>query len=144
MKPQASYSRFFPLRAPFSLVVKVISCGLILLPIEEAYAGTALWDLNPGSGDWNTAANWTPATVPNGSTDTATFALSSTTNVSISANTEVNGIKFTSAASAYTITASPNLAITLSGTGITNNSGTTQTFCDPGRKWSRERRTDIF
>jgi len=34
-------------------------------------------NLNPGSGDWNTAANWTPMTVPNGSADTATFALSS-------------------------------------------------------------------
>ena len=30
-------------------------------------AGSATWDLNPGSGDWNTATNWTPATVPNGS-----------------------------------------------------------------------------
>jgi hypothetical protein len=95
----------------------------VLAPIA-VHASSATWDLNPGSGDWNTAANWTPATVPNGSADTATFDLSNTTNVSISANTEVNGITFTSAATnPYGITASPGFTLTLSGTGITNNSG---------------------
>ncbi len=78
----------------------------VLAPIV-AHAGSATWDLNPGSGTWNTAANWTPMTIPNGPADTATFALSNTTNVSISANTEVNGITFTAAATnPYTITAS--------------------------------------
>jgi autotransporter-associated beta strand protein len=99
----------------------------VLVP-TLAHAGSATWDLNPGSGDWNTAANWTPMTVPNASTDTATFALSNTTAISISANTEVNGITFTPAASAYTITVNPNLTLTISGTGITNNSGATQNF----------------
>ena len=28
---------------------------------------------NPSSGDWNTAANWTPTTVPNGPSDIAMF-----------------------------------------------------------------------
>jgi autotransporter-associated beta strand protein len=67
--------------------------------------------------------------VPNGAADTPTFALSNTTNVSISANTEVNGITFTAAATnPYTITANPGLTLTISGVGITNNSGTTQNF----------------
>jgi autotransporter-associated beta strand protein len=102
----------------------------ILTPIV-AHAGSATWGLNPGSGDWNTAANWTPATVPNGSADTATFGLSNTTNVSISANTEigVNGITFTSAATnPYSITVGNESTLTLSGTGITNNSGGAQTI----------------
>jgi hypothetical protein len=34
--------------------------------------GSATWKLNPGSGDWNTASNWMPATVPNGPSDVAT------------------------------------------------------------------------
>ncbi len=103
--------------------------ALIFLLSVIAQAGSATWDLNPGSGDWNTATNWTPVTVPNGSGDTATFALSNITSVSISANTEVNGTAFTSAATnSYTIMASPGLTLTFSGTGITNNSGITQHF----------------
>ena len=77
--------------------------------------------------------NWTPIGVPNGPADIATFGLSHTTDVSISANTEVNGITFTSAATnPYTITASPGLNLTISGTGIINNSGATQNFVTAG------------
>ena len=93
-----------------------------------AHAGSATWDLNPGSGDWNTATNWATA----GSqwpADIATFGLSSTTDVWISANTEVNSIIFTAAATnPYTITASTGFTLTISGAGISNNSGTTQNF----------------
>ena len=105
---------------------------LVLIP-HFANAGSATWDLNPGSGDWNTATNWTPPTVPNGSADTAIFALSNTTGVSLSANTEVNGITFTAGAtSPYTITVNPSVGINfrliISGDGITNNSGILQNF----------------
>jgi hypothetical protein len=111
-----------------TLIVAAIRCSLILLVPALAYGGSAQWDLNPISGDWNTADNWTPMTVPNGPGDIATFALSNTTYVSISANTEVNTITFTSAATnPYTIT-SPGLTLTLSGVGITNNSAIAQNF----------------
>jgi autotransporter-associated beta strand protein len=100
----------------------------VLVPIV-AHADSATWDLNPGSGDWNTAANWTPMGVPNGPADIATFGLSHTTDVSISANTEVNSIIFTTAATnPYAITASPGFTLTISGAGIINNSGLTQNF----------------
>jgi autotransporter-associated beta strand protein len=70
--------------------------------------------------------------VPNGPADTATFALSNNTNVSISANTEVNGITFTPAATnPYTITANAAFTLRITGTGITNNSGRTQHFISP-------------
>jgi autotransporter-associated beta strand protein len=58
----------------------------------------------------------------------AFFATSNTTAVSLSANTEVNGNVFNSGGSAFTITASPTSTLTVSGVGITNNSGTTQNF----------------
>ena len=83
-----------------------------------AHAGSATWDLNPTSGDWNTAANWTPMTVPNGPADIATFGLSNTTDVSISANTEVNAITFIPVNSGYTITVPDFLILTFSGAGI--------------------------
>src|SRR5439155_16275992 len=66
--------------------------------------------------------------VPNGPSDTATFALSNTTGVSLSADTEVNGIVFNPGASAFTIATSPGFQLTISGVGITNNSGIAQNF----------------
>lgn len=112
-----------------AFIVAAIRCSLVFVLSALAYADSAQWNLNPTSGDWNTAANWTPITVPNGPADIATFALSNTTNVSITANTEINGITFTPAATnPYIITASPGFTLTLSGTGIRDNSGTTQNF----------------
>ena len=112
-----------------TLILAAIRCSLIFLLPTVTYAISAQWDLDPISGDWNTAANWTPNGIPNGPADVASFSLSHTTDVSISANTEVNSIIFTPAAtSPYSITANPGLTLTISGAGITNNSGTTQTL----------------
>jgi hypothetical protein len=112
-----------------TLILAAIRCSLPFLLPTLTYATSAQWDLDPMSGDWNTAANWTPNGVPNGPSDTATFDLSNTTDVSISEDTEVNGITFTSAATnPYTITASPSVTLTISGTGVTNNSGIIQHF----------------
>jgi hypothetical protein len=111
------------------LVLAAIRCSLMFLVPTLTYAINAQWDLDPISGDWNTPANWTPVEVPNAPGDSARFGLSNTTSVSISENTEVNGITFTSAATnPYTITASPGLTLTISGVGIRNNSGITQNF----------------
>ena len=81
----------------------------------------------PGSNNWNAATNWTPATVPNGASDIATFGVSTITNPSISSITEVNEMFFGVNASAYTINSTSQI-LTISGVGIVNNSGTTQTF----------------
>ena len=111
------------------LVLAAIRCSLLFVVPSVTYAISTQWDLDPISGDWNTAANWTPNGVPNGPADTATFGLSHTSDVSISANTEVNSIIFTPAATnPYTITVNAGVTLTLSGTGITNNSGGAQTL----------------
>jgi autotransporter-associated beta strand protein len=99
------------------------------LGAQFTYAGSATWDLNPTNGVWDIATNWTPPTVPNGPADTATFGVSNTTGVFFQdGDFEVNGIQFNPGASAFTITAPPMLTLTISGVGITNNSGTTQNF----------------
>lgn len=92
-----------------------------------------MWQSNPPTRDWNTSTNWNPATVPNASTDTATFAASATTFVLPSANIEVSGITFSAGGNTnYTITpGAANIRLTLSGTGITNNSGLIQRFVNP-------------
>ena len=101
---------------------------LCLGALNAVYADSATWSLNPTNGDWNTAANWTPPTIPNGSADTATFDVSNQTSISLSDDTEVNGIAFNPGASAFSVTASTRAELTFSGAGITNNSGVTQNF----------------
>src|SRR5436189_5657007 len=102
----------------------------------QAYADSATWNLNPTSGDWHTAANWTPNTVPNGPGDIATFDVSTTTDITSAPGTgtiEVDSIVFNPGASAYTITVpwylgEFNYFLFISGTGIVNNSGVSQNF----------------
>jgi autotransporter-associated beta strand protein len=102
---------------------------VLMFSLQTSQAGSATWNSNPTSGDWNTAANWTPATVPNSPSDTATFAASDQTAVSLSATfDEVGGIIFNSGASAFTITAQAGEALSISGRGISNDSGITQNF----------------
>jgi autotransporter-associated beta strand protein len=93
-----------------------------------APTNSATWQVKPASGNWNDLLNWMPSSIPNGPADTAAFGLSTFTNVFLSANTEVNGIAFNAGASAYTISASPTFTLTLSGSGITNDSGIGQNF----------------
>jgi hypothetical protein len=121
-----------------TLIVAAIRCSLMFLVPSVTYAISAQWDLDPISGDWNTADNWTPMGVPNGPADIATFGLSHTTDVSISANTEVNTIVFTPAATnPYSISASTDVTLTISGMGIINNSGIAQNFVTNGGQFGQ-------
>lgn len=72
-----------------------------------------------------------PRTVPNGAAGIATFNLSNINNVSVSANTTVSGIVFNSGADGFTVTAVPGKTLSLSGSGITNNSGIVQNLVAP-------------
>src|SRR5262245_7142615 len=83
------------------IIFSVLTSSAFLYP--DARAGSATWNLNPSSDDWNTAANWTPPTVPNGPTDIAIFGSSSISTISVSAPTEVGGIVFNADAGNYTI-----------------------------------------
>ncbi|HEY2714578.1 MAG TPA: autotransporter-associated beta strand repeat-containing protein [Chthoniobacterales bacterium] len=105
--------------------------SFLILTSQPALAGSAIWNLNPTSDDWNTAANWTPETVPNGSTDTATFGVSNTTTVFPSVTTEVGSIVFDAGASPFTINVA-NGFFDISDLGIVNNSGTIQNFVTAG------------
>jgi hypothetical protein len=126
--PGASSSPLCSRAKAFLLLAAILP--LLLSTASIGFAGSATWLASPPTGNWNHAANWSPATVPDGPSDTATFATSNKTGVSIPAKgTQVNGIVFNSGASAFTIiTASPTFFLTISGVGITNNSGITQNF----------------
>ncbi len=110
-----------------------LSSGLLLtmlslLSLQSIQAGSATWNLDPVSGDWNTATNWMPNTVPNGSNDDATFSSSNLMSVTVPVKITVNSIIFDAAASAYTITATSSRPMTISGPGISNLSGVEQHF----------------
>lgn len=103
------------------VIVHSLLTVVFLLSIQTIQAGSASWSTAPVSGDWNTASNWVPMTIPDGGADTATFGQSNVTVVSLSANTEVNGIVFNADASGFTITTNPMFTLTVSGVGITRN-----------------------
>ncbi|HEY3602722.1 MAG TPA: hypothetical protein VGK72_12260, partial [Chthoniobacterales bacterium] len=107
----------------------IIAAALLSLAAQRhSLAGSATWSQNPTSGDWYTASNWTPNTIPSGILDVASFSTSNVTQVSVSARTEISGISFGPGADSYTITAEPGDPLILGGSGITNASGKVQTF----------------
>lgn len=106
----------------------IVVVAALLLSAQHLVGGSATWASMSISGDWNDTRNWTPATVPNTSADIASFGLSRVTSLFLSSNTEVGALAFNPDAAAYTINASAALMLTMSGPGIINASGTTQTF----------------
>ena len=103
----------------------------LFLTLATVQAASATWSMSPISNDWNTAANWTPNTVPNGPDDVATFGLSHHTGVFVSTDTEVNEVIFNAGASPFTINAAGDQELTVSAVGIINDSGIAQNFVFP-------------
>jgi autotransporter-associated beta strand protein len=117
-------------RSSLRIFFEALAAFLFLISARSnlsAFGILAEWQASPINGNWNNNANWSPA-APNGPSDTAIFETSSITNIAITANTQVASITFASGASAFSITGSPNLALTISGNGISNSSGITQNF----------------
>lgn len=124
--------------SPYIVAQRQVARSIMLMALvgllpSTIFGGSATWKANPTSGDWNTSANWSPMTVPNGPSDTATFGLSNTTYITLSSDIELDSFVFTANASSYQFygegnanTAGPTL--TLSGSGITNNSNTRPDF----------------
>src|SRR5690348_14209689 len=93
-----------------------VFCSLSCLIAAHSFAGSATWSANPVSGDWNTAANWTPNTVPNGPADIATFGVSNQTASTVStADIEVSELIFNPGASPFTINVNNYYVLTISG-----------------------------
>src|SRR5262245_25923809 len=106
---------------PFGLFLRTLLCGgaFLLASPPTLFASSATWSANPISSDWNTAANWMPAVVPDG---TAEFGVSNITDISVSQNpTSIQEILFDSDAGAYTITVLPGSVLQVSGAGVTNS-----------------------
>ncbi|WP_156936883.1 autotransporter domain-containing protein [Bradyrhizobium sp. WSM2254] len=95
-----------------------------------AAAQDATWNFAPGSGDFNTAANWTPGAVPTG---TAFFGTSSMTALSFSSVTTVGGWTFNAGASNYSFGVFGNgQSLSFTGAGIDIQGGSAAITNDSG------------
>src|SRR5580765_5310776 len=106
---------------------------LFVVTAPHIHAGSATWQSNPVSNDWNNPANWSPNTVPNGPSDVATFMASSVTNISIPGTVELDSMFFDfNTSPSYTFTLIPatgEASLTFSGSGISMGVSTpTQNF----------------
>jgi autotransporter-associated beta strand protein len=107
------------------LTLLALFCGSASL----VFAGSATWAQEPTTGNWNDPANWNPATVPNGSTDVATFSVSNQRNVTVTSGITLDSIVFQPDASAFTITTVSEFAsVLINGAGVINNSTLAQNF----------------
>ena len=105
-----------------------VLCLFSCLIGAQSFAGSATWNLNPTSGDWNTAANWTPATVPNGPDDVAFFGTSAITELTLSSPIVVASSVYDADADGFTISNAGIASLTFAGAGIINPSTTPQSF----------------
>jgi hypothetical protein len=94
----------------------------------RSFAGSATWSANPVSGDWNTAANWTPATVPNGPDDVASFGISTITDLALSSEITLSASVYEASAGGFSISSKGATSLTFAGDGIINTSATPQSF----------------
>jgi hypothetical protein len=118
-----------PLWLIAAVIATILPAAMLILSAQTSHAGSATWLASPADNNWNNAANWTPGGPPNGSSDTATFAFSNITTVRTGSGlTEVNGIVYNAGASVFTIYLTDQSQLTISGVGITDNSGTSQIF----------------
>src|SRR4051794_23350183 len=107
-------------------LIRTGAAALLLVCAQVGLAGSATWLFSPQDSAWENPNNWTAGGPPNGPSDIATFDASFQTSVNISTPEEVNGIVFTSHVP-FNISVSGS-ELTISGTGVTDNSGTLQTF----------------
>ena len=120
------------MRTSFNRLRFLIGAALLFSAAQRpSLAGSATWSSSPTSGDWNTAANWVPNTVPNASSDIASFGPSNMTALSITnASVELDSAVFNSGAPPYTLTIETYNLI-FEGAGIVNNSGSMQSIVTP-------------
>ena len=99
--------------------------GALTLSPGLALAQNATWS-GSASGNWNTNANWVPASVPTG---TATFdATGLTQAVTVTADASINTMLFSAGAPTYSYTINAGVTFDILGAGIVNNSANAPNF----------------
>lgn len=90
------------------------------------------WATNPSTSDWNTATNWSPATVPDSTTASATLSSSSVTNLSLSADVSLGSlVEDYPSSTDYSISTNGH-TLSFWGSGLTYSQGGTLTIGGDG------------
>jgi autotransporter-associated beta strand protein len=112
----------------------LLSTCILILTSQFSQAGSATWAQTPADSNWSNPSNWIPNTVPNSTTDVATFDASNITDISLVDSINVQGLIFDAGASAYTLTLASGKELTVNSGGIVNNSGVEQELVAAGGK----------
>ncbi|WP_426422136.1 autotransporter domain-containing protein [Bradyrhizobium genosp. A] len=102
-------------------LLRALLAGVVVIwaaPAGAAPVADATWSTTPGSGDFNTATNWNPNFVPNG---TAFFGTSTITSLSLSTDAQLGGFTFNPGAPAYSFSISSH-DLVFTGAGINGGS----------------------
>ena len=111
----------------------LVTICILIFTRQISQGSSATWAQTPPDNNWSNPSNWMPNTVPNSTTDVATFGISDTTAISILAPINLANVTFEAGASAFAITVANNQTLTLWGNPcIVNNSGLTQEFVAEG------------
>ena len=79
-----------------------VGCFLLFIAMAApALAVDAVWDMNPGSGEWNMGDNWASGTAPVNAGDTATFNTSTMTSLFLTDDVTIDSMTFNPGASAF-------------------------------------------
>src|SRR5215510_1620940 len=106
-----------------------------LLAAMPAHAQNATWSTAPANSDFNTAANWMPATVPTG---TAFFGASTITGLTFNpgAVNSLGGFTFNAGAPAYSFSLGTASTLTFTGAASSTTHRTRRPFpCRSLRYW---------
>ena len=114
-------------RKTSAYIVHCIAAAVLVLTAQISLAGSARWLLSPQDSAWENFTNWTAGGPPNGPSDTATFGPSSQTDVNILTSVELNSIVFTFDSDSFDFSILGG-ELTISGTGIRQDSSVLQTF----------------
>ena len=118
------------------LTSKILILSVLILTNQICQAGSATWVQTPADNNWSNPSNWMPNTVPNSTTDTATFGPSDITAISIQDSIDVASVTFQPGASAYTLSLTNAKVLNLGGSAVSpsiiNNSGVEQNFVADG------------
>ena len=114
---------------------------LLLSTASSSFAGRATWKASPANREWFNVNNWATRDHSSRSGRHGNVrVLQSNKHRYLAFDTELDGIVFNPGASAFTIATNPTAhpTITISGVGITNNSGIVQNFVltMAARRWS--------
>ena len=111
-----------------SRIAARIAGPLVILCALPGFASAqdATWSATPSSPDFNTATNWTPATVPTG---TATFDSSTQKDITFSAPATVETLQFNAPGYVFEVPYPLSSPLTITGSGVAGNA---PTFNVPG------------